>query len=334
LPRFIAFRRSTIGGACSKACRQDKPIAVMSGPSFRSFPTADECFAVATPDGASLPVYGLDGPACGQAILFGHANGLAAGSYAPWLARLAERVPVFAFDARGHGGATWPAGPLEEVFGDDRMADDLVQVTRAVAARAPGAALTYVGHSLGAAAALRLLSLGVTPPWRKVIAFEPPIFPPPGSESYAEATEKQSLIVAGAARRRAEWPSPEAYCERLQRVGMFQRFVDDMLMAHCRATLRPNPAGGFSLACPPEVESTIYRCHRTADTWSRLDRVTLPIEIIAGDPATPDNDWISGAMPELAARLPHARLTVVRGTGHMLIFEEPERCAALVLNEP
>src|ERR1700722_3043760 len=169
------------------------------------------------------------------------------------------------------------------------------------------------------------------PPGARPLAFEPPIFPPPDSPSHAIAEVRQALIVAGAARRRAEWASPQAYYERLKRVGMFQRFADDMLMAHCRATLRPNAAGGFTLACPPEVENTIYRCHRSADTWSRLDRATLPIEIIGGDPATPDNDWISGAMPELAARLPHARYSMVSKTGHMLIFEEPERCAALVL---
>ena len=71
---------------------------------FLSLPDADEVFAVALPDGATLPVYRLAGPPGAPALLFGHANGLAAGSYEPWLRRLAERAQIFAFDARGHGG--------------------------------------------------------------------------------------------------------------------------------------------------------------------------------------------------------------------------------------
>ena len=103
---------------------------------FHSLAAADDFFTVAMPDGALLPVYELAGPKSAPALLFGHANGLAAGSYEPWLRMLARRMRVFAFDARGHGGSRWPEGALEEVFGDDRMAEDLLPLTRAVAARA------------------------------------------------------------------------------------------------------------------------------------------------------------------------------------------------------
>src|SRR5258707_9933634 len=70
-------------------------------------------FSVATPDGAVLPVYAFGGPAHAPGLLFGHANGLAAGSYAPWLHELAGALRIFAFDARGHGGSRWPVGALE-----------------------------------------------------------------------------------------------------------------------------------------------------------------------------------------------------------------------------
>ena len=84
-------------------------------PPFRSLAAAADVFTVATPDGAELPVYELAGPAGAPMLLFGHANGMAAGSYAPFRARLATRARIFAFDARGHGGSTWPAGPLDQV---------------------------------------------------------------------------------------------------------------------------------------------------------------------------------------------------------------------------
>jgi len=298
---------------------------------FHSFAAADTVFTVATQDGAVLPVYELASPAGAPALLFGHANGMAAGSYGPWLERLAARCRVFAFDARGHGGSTWPAGPIEEVFAVDRMADDLALVTRAVADRAGGVPLACVGHSLGGAAALRLAARGRAPHWSAVVIFEPPIFPPPSSPVHAEAVAKQVRLVAGTAKRRETWPAPEALAERLRGRGMFARFDAAMLDAHCRATLRPAPEGGFRLCCPPAIESFIFRSHWEADSWARLPAVAIAIELIGGDPAVPDNDWISRVLPEMAAQMPRARLTQVPGAGHLLISERPEHCAALVL---
>jgi len=300
-------------------------------PDFLSLPQAAETFAVAMPDGTVLPVYGMGGPAGAPVLLFGHANGLAAGSYGPWLARLAARARVFAFDARGHGGARWPEGPVETVFAVDRMAEDLIHLTQAVAAHTGAPTLFYAGHSLGAVMALRLAATGRAPDWRGLVAFEPPVFPPPGARSYAEAMEKQARLVAGTAKRRADWASPEALGQRLRGRGMFARFDEAMLQAHCRAILRPLPGGAYRLCCPPPVEAFIFRSHWEADTWARLPAIRRPVELIGADAAMPDNDWVSSAMPEMAAVIPESRLSRLAGTGHLLISEAPERTAALLL---
>lgn len=303
----------------------------MSATSFRSLADAAQVFTVTAPDGAVLPVYGMGGPADGPVLLFGHANGLAAGSYAPFLKRLTAQARVFAFDARGHGGSSWPDGSLETVFAVDRMADDLVHLTAAVATRCGGAPVAYVGHSLGAVTALRLAATGRAPRWHALVAFEPPIFPPAGAAAYEEAMEKQTALVAGTAKRRALWPSPAALQERLKGRGMFARFAQPMLEAHCRAILRPLGEGGYRLCCPPAVEAFIFRSHWEADTWSLLGAIRPPPDLVGADPTMPDNDWVSSAMPEIAAAIPGARLTTIPGTGHLLILEAPERCAALVL---
>ena len=296
-------------------------------PAFRSLVGADAVLVAEMPDGARLPVYRIDGMSDGPALLFGHANGMAAGSYEPWLRMLAEVARVYAFDARGHGGSVWPEGPLATVFAPDRIADDLVHVTRRVAAEA--GAVSYIGHSLGAGAALRLLVLGRAPDWRALVLFEPPVFPPPGSTSHAEAVAKQERLVAGTLKRRAEWASPEALAERLGGRGMFARFDPQMLMAHCRASLRPAD-GGYCLCCPPEIESFIFKSQSEADTWQRLAAVTRALTLVGGDPAMPDNDWVSSALPEMALLMPQARLIQVHGAGHLLISEQPRHCAALV----
>jgi pimeloyl-ACP methyl ester carboxylesterase len=301
-------------------------------PAFVSLAGADEIFTVAMTDGAVLPVYGLGVSGHAPALLFGHANGMAAGSYGPFLRLLAARARVWAYDARGHGGSTWPDGPLDEIFAVDRMAGDLEAVTRAVAARAGAARIACVGHSLGAASALRLAARREAPRWSALVAIEPPVSPPPASACWPEAMAKQAQHVAGAARRRTHWPSPEALGERLAGSGMFARFDRAMLEAHCRATLRPAAEGGWRLCCPPAVESFIFASHAEADTWARLPAVEDRVALIGGDPATPDNDWISGALPEMASQMRHASLTTVPGAGHLLVSEMPARCATLVLH--
>lgn len=304
----------------------------MAEPRFLSLPDA-ETFLVAADDGARLPVYALGGPEGAPALLVGHANGLAAGSYGPWLRALAADLAVFAYDARGHGGASWPEGPLEAVFHTDRFADDLARVAASLTARLGGRRLYLAGHSLGAAAALRLAARGGALPWAGALLFEPPVFPDRGSPHFAEAAAKQTPLIALSARRRADWPSPEALAAALGARGAFRHFRPDLLAAHCRATLRPLPHGGYTLACPPAVEAAIFSNARAADTWQRLPAIAAPVHFVGGDPALPERGWVSAVLPEMAARVAGARLTWLEGAGHMMIFEQPERCRRLVLEE-
>ncbi len=158
-------------------------------------PDADRVFAVATQDGALLPVYELASPRPGAALLLGHANGLATGSYGPWLRELARDIRIFAFDARGNGGSTWPAGSLAEIFSVANLAADLRLVMAAVEARLDGARPAYLGHSLGAAAGLDLAISGDLPDLAAVMLIDPPVFPPPGTSAHATAARLQPRLI-------------------------------------------------------------------------------------------------------------------------------------------
>lgn len=298
---------------------------------FLSLSDAVDCFEVEASDGARLLVYEAGGARDSAALLVGHANGLAAGSYGPWLRDLARHFRVFAFDARGHGGSTWPEGPLETVFAVDRIADDLAEIIKALREHLGGGALHYAGHSLAAAAAVRLAVRGVELPFERITLFEPPIFPPKDWPTYAEAIEQQERLIRGAARRQARWESPEVFRAYLATRGVFRTFVPEMLAAHCRATLKPDDGGGCVLCCPPAVESTIFSVHRDADTWALLPRIRQPLRLVSGDASAPDRDWVSGAMAGIVGRIPGAGLTELPGTGHMMIFQQPEACRELLL---
>jgi pimeloyl-ACP methyl ester carboxylesterase len=300
----------------------------MSTP-FSSLQEASERIAVEAADGATLPLYALAGPERAPGLLVGHANGLAAGSYGPWLRELARSFRVFAFDARGHGGATWPAGPFKDVFSVDRFADDLARVALAVRAKLGAVPLHYAGHSLSAAAAVRLALDGAELPFDVATLFEPPIFPPPQSPHYAEANPQQEKLVRGSLRRERRWASPAAFEAYLKSRGVFRGFEPEMLSAHCEACLRPE-GDDYVLCCPPEVESAIFANHRPADTWSRLATVRARLHLVSGDPSAGDRDWVTGAMASIAQGLDAASLEVLQGAGHMMIFQQSQRCAELL----
>jgi pimeloyl-ACP methyl ester carboxylesterase len=299
-------------------------------PRFLSLDAAD-VIAVTAPDGAVLPLYSLAGPSEAPGLLVAHANGFAAGSYAPWLSMFATALRVFAYDARGHGGAVWPEGPLDAVFHVDRFADELAAVATTVAARLGRAPLFFLGHSLGAATFLRLAARPARPLFARALLFEPPVFPSADAAHYAEAAAKQLPLIERSALRRAHWESPDALCRLLEMRGMFQRFRPDLLAAHCRATLRPLPQGGYTLACPPDVESSIFMSHRQADTWDRLPAIRAGVHLVSSDPRMPERSWVAAVLPEMAARIPGATLDMLPNTGHMLIFEAPDACRNLVL---
>jgi len=306
---------------------------MVASPDFVSLPDAvASVFHVAAADGAVLPVYAWrDAPAApAPALLFGHCTGFAAGSYRSLFERLATCARVFAFDARGHGGSTWPDGPLEQVFSLAHYVDDLRRVGEAVAART-GTVPHFAGHSLNGRAALRLEMVGGAPAWPSLTLFEPPIFPPPGEADHAEAIEKQGRLLRSTERRVAAWPDPASLVAFLKGRGIFGVFSDDDLAQQVHATLRPDAGGGWRLCCPPAIEAATFRSVRDdLDSWMRLDTVTRPLVLVRGDPSMPDRDWITAASATIAARMRGARLVTLAGAGHMMMFEQPERCVDIL----
>jgi len=296
---------------------------------FSSLRDAVERIAVSAADGALLPLYDVGGPAGAPGLLVGHANGLAAGSYGPWLRELTRWFRVFAFDARGHGGSLWPAGPLDQVFSVDRFADDLARLAAATCARLGGAPLHFAGHSLCAAAAVRLALDGASLPFAVATLFEPPIFPPEGAANRAEAVEQQEKLVRGSLRRQRRWKSASEFEAFLKTRGVFRSFDPAMLWAHCQATLKPE-GDHYLLCCPPEIESFIFASHRDADTWNRLGTVRTEFHLVSGDPSAPNRDWVTGAMASIAQGLYASTLEILPRAGHMMIFQQPQRCAELL----
>src|SRR3546814_18716224 len=104
--------------------------------------------------------YRLHRPESGPALLVGHATGLAAGSYLPWLDMLGVRARVFAYDTRGHGGSALPdeqqAAP-DRMFTLERFARALASFSAAVRYTLGATTLSFSSPSATVGAALDLV---------------------------------------------------------------------------------------------------------------------------------------------------------------------------------
>jgi pimeloyl-ACP methyl ester carboxylesterase len=278
-----------------------------------------------------------EGPATapGPVLLWGHANGFAAGSYLPWLQQVSRYCTVYAYDARGHGGADLPPEPLSVSCRADALAADLAAVAAAVRAEiGPQRPLHFAAHSFTGLAALRLGGVHGAVPWTSATLFEPPLAPTPDHAAHAIAAELAEALVTGALRRRPVWDSPAALGERLAASPAYARWDRAMLAAHCAAILHPAADGrGWGLASPPAVEAAGYRMTMDTSTFRFAAGFACPNVLVASQPAgegaTPS--WAALVQGLAAARVPAARLVRLADCGHMMLFERPDACLAELL---
>ena len=292
-----------------------------------------------TPAGRKLALYRLKGPRKGPTLLFGHANGFAAGSYATILTGLARSCDVFAFDAAGHGGSDSAAENLAAFCAPESIMDDVEAIARAAQVWSGAEHLHYAAHSLCGAA---MIALALFRPERfaaldlaGLMLFEPPLYPPDDHPLRPHADAHQERRVTRTLARRAEFAGgPDALTEYLGQREMFAAFPRDAIAEHARATLRPVD-DTWRLACAPQIEAQYFLSFGRPLLSPKLgDYRGPPIHFVAGDidAAKEKGDWVTGMMEYAQATVPGAALTVLPGRSHMMIFEDRARCLALLEN--
>jgi pimeloyl-ACP methyl ester carboxylesterase len=283
-----------------------------------------------TSDGATLPIYELLGRHDGPPILFAHGCGFSAGSCLPFLSRLAEHARVFAYDARGHGGAYWPDGPGAVVFSSVRLADDLLTIAKFISWEA-GTRPHFVGHSLGAGTALWALTRTRSNPFATVTLFEPNVFPVPAAPERAEAEQKHRRLIHMARSRRTEWTSPAELAKKLMRA--FACFSENAALIHAHATLRRLDEHRWRLCCPPAIEAAIFENPQDDGLWKLLPTIPQRVVLISADPSRPDREWVTSCMQSMASLLSNCELRVIPNSTHLLVMTLPQETAEIVLRQ-
>ena len=263
-------------------------------------------------------------------LLLAHATGFHARCWDRMIQHLGDRH-VLAVDMRGHGRSGRSEIRDWLIFGED-----LARLVVGLELED----LVGVGHSMGGHALVDAAA-AVPGAFRGLVLLDPVIGSPESYEKSDEQVDEMRRMTGGGphptARRRNRFASPQAMFERFESRRPYSLFDREVLRDYCEYGLLPAPDGeGFVLACPPELEASIYMTSRTpAKIFESVRAVDVPVLVVrAMEPAAerdPMDFSASPTWPELARRFPEAVDLQIPELTHFLPMQAPARMAALVL---
>lgn len=271
-----------------------------------------------------LQIAALDWGGGGEPLLLLHPNGFCAGFFDPLASRLLDRFRPIGVDLRGHGGTDVPP-PAPGVFGFARMAEDVGAVLDHLGIDE----LVGLGESLGGGV---LTMLGAARPGalRRVmlceaIAFDPAVV---GVRPSGAPGDGGNFMAKAARKRRAVWPDRPTVRASYASRPPLDVLAPEALDAYVRWGFVERADGQVELACPPEVEATIFEVSSDDQgaraSWGCLDALAGAAVVLHGDASDLPAEWFAGQ----AARI--GRAPVVVPGGHFFLQEDTARADALV----
>ncbi len=259
-------------------------------------------------------------------LLFVHATGFHARIWDQIANRLAG-FHIVAVDQRGHGRsekrliAHW-----DEVVTDLTALVDTLDLQRIIG----------IGHSMGAHALIGAAARS-SARFLRLVAIDPVIGSPDVYRSGRSSSHE--VDVHPTARRRNEFASPQEMAERLLGKGSFARFNPAMLSDYCTYGLLPNPAGaGFVLACPPEVEASVYMTNwSNGAIYDAVRSLDIPVLILRAQEPPQDRTVMdfsaSPTWPALVYEFKLGREIYYPDRTHFIPMEIPDEVAQLIQAE-
>lgn len=254
-------------------------------------------------------------------LVFAHATGFHARVFDAVIEHFPERR-VYSLDMRGHGRST--GGPVTH-WG--KMARDVCEFTEQLSiTNAVG-----IGHSMGAHTLLQ--SAHDRPDaFSQLVLFDPVILAP---DFYAPS---EPLFTADnphpANRRKRDFVSPEAMMERFRDRDPYDLFETRVFEDYCRFGLLPKSGEeGYELACPPEVEASVYASSRSNfGILETAKTVDIPVLVVRAKQLDFQDFKGSPTWPELAAILPQGTDMHRPDRTHFHPFEDSDDAARIIRN--
>jgi pimeloyl-ACP methyl ester carboxylesterase len=139
------------------------------------------------------------------------------------------------------------------------------------------------------------------------------------------------MLASWARSRPSRFADPAELAERFRKSSSLRRWVPGGHALMTRSILRQEPAGDWSLCCPPEGESRVYATNADTHLTHRLAELPMPVKLICADPDQPDAQAPCKVGQSLYARYA-CRYEAIPDTSHLLQIEKPEECVRALLS--
>ena len=258
-------------------------------------------------------------------LLFVHATGFHGRVWDQVISRLPDCHSI-ALESRGHGRSEKVKIPhWGHVVDDVREFIRALNLTNVLA----------IGHSMGAHALI-----GAAPDVQerllRIVAIDPVIA--------AEADYEDILVDVSVshehpnARRRPVFDSVEDMAERLKTKGSYGKFDPAAFMDYCRHGLLQGEDGAWHLACPPDIEASVYMTSRTNRAiYDAVRAIQVPVLILRAKLPGVMGEVIdfssSPTSPTLVREFPNAREHFFSDRTHFLPMEIPGIVAHMINGE-
>jgi pimeloyl-ACP methyl ester carboxylesterase len=260
-------------------------------------------------------------------MFLSNGNGFAIDGYYPFWGELRERFELIVFDTRNHGQNP-PAASGRDGHTYAQMALDLERVVREVTRAFGPRGSVGVFHSMSARAAMKhAIEIGF--PWAALILFDPPNVPPPGHPTYQAMDTFERRLADWALARPDRFADPSELARQYADTRAHSNWVAGAHELMARAVLRRD-GDDWTLACPRELEASIYLQAMTLNLWPPPAAYGGPVKLIAADPDAKFAPAPAFANRALADDLGYMYESIP-GTGHMLQIQKPAECRRAML---
>ena len=267
-------------------------------------------------NGAELVYFEWRRAGRGPTVLLVHATGFHARCWDGVVRALGSDFErVVALDMRGHGRSSKTPPYDWQQFGADLAAfAEALDLEGAIVA----------GHSMGGHCAVQAATQAPAR-FSRLLLVDPVILAP---DAYQTTISFASADEHPVSRRRDRWASAEAMIERFEGRHPFSLWDRNVLEDYCRHGLVPAADGnGFSLACPPLVEASIYLGSAGRDIGALVAALPHPVVVLrAKRKAQRDGDMDFSQSPtweNLAAAFPNGRDVYLPELTHFIPMQRP-----------
>ncbi len=284
-------------------------------------PTPHSELEIAGADGALFKLWRHGNPRAATRLLVSHGNGFAIDGYVDFWSRFLADFDVVLFDMRSHGRNP-RADPAHHDYA--HMVEDIAAIGCAVRAEFGIKPAAGLFHSMSAQSAL-IQTIEGEAHFEALILFDPPNVPPPGHPVHPAMVGYEHKLADWARDRRERFDDPGELAADFARTRSGRRWASGAGLLMARSVLRQE-GGGWALACPRELEASMYLQGIALGLWPKRDQVPVPLTLIGADPEG-THPAATGLSNRALAAEGGFDYRAIPGTSHLLQLEAPAACA-------